>query len=86
MSPSSSRAFGLVRWDSYSGRPGNTHAALHGCKQGMAVQNTTFLALDGKFKKKSLSHLGPTGHKERHFHAKSGGEAAAWSNAAEIWI
>lgn len=41
---------------------------------------------DGKFKKKPLSHLGPTGHKERHFHAKSGGEAAAWSNAAEIWI
>lgn len=32
-------------WDPYSGRPGNSHAALHGCKQGTAIQNTTLLSL-----------------------------------------
>lgn len=41
---------------------------------------------DGKFKKKSLSHLGPAGCQERLFHAEGGGVAAAWTNAAEIWI
>lgn len=45
MSSSSSTAFGLVTWDPYSGRPGNTHAALHGYKQDTAMQNTTLLSL-----------------------------------------
>ena len=134
MSSPSSTAFGLT-WDPSSERPGNTRAALHGCKQGIAMQNTMLLSLsvpvtsippfwvamcslqaeelcllhfcrmtgkgeshadcrllqpiqhfDGKFKKKSLSHPGPAGYKERHFHTAAGGVTAAWTNAAEIWI
>lgn len=103
-------------WDPYSGRPGNSHDAPHGCKQGTAMQNTMLLSLsepvtstpsfwvprcslqseelcslhfcrmigkgkshadlrllqlieplDGKFKKKSLSHRGPAGHKGEAF-------------------
>lgn len=41
---------------------------------------------DGKFKKKSPSHLSPAGHKERHFHIAAEGVVAAWRNTAESWI
>lgn len=134
MSSSGSTAFGLVTWDPYSGRAGNAHTALYGCKQDMAMQHITLLSFsmpitsmpsfwvamcglqteelcllnfcrmigkgeshadrrllqlvqpfDGKFKKESLSHLGPAGHKERHFHTTAGGVTAAWAKAAEIW-
>lgn len=37
----------------------------------------------GKFKKKSLSRLGPAGHKERHFHTAAGDVTAAWTNCQE---
>lgn len=42
--------------------------------------------LDGRFKKKSLPHLGLAVPKERQVHITAGDVAAAWKKAAEIWV